>query len=279
MLVKSWGSRGSIPVSGPEYVQYGGDTTCIEVRTKNDEIIIIDAGTGLRRLGKQLIAEKRFHYNLIFTHAHWDHLIGFPFFRPLYMRQTRIKVHGCPFAMDYVHTMLSRVMSPPNFPVSFTDIKAHIEMDPLCLERFVIDSVTVSPIRLSHPNQGSGYKFVEDGRTFVFLTDNELDYRHPGGLDAGAYRDFCSGAELLIHDAEFTEEEYRRFRTWGHSSYKSALDLALRAGVKELGLYHLNQDRTDAEMNEIVVDCRRIIADRGAKLECFGVTSDMSIRL
>jgi phosphoribosyl 1,2-cyclic phosphodiesterase len=279
MYIKSWGSRGSIPVSGPEYVVYGGDTTCIEVRTKNDEIIIIDAGTGVRRLGKQLIKEKRFHYNLIFTHAHWDHLIGFPFFRPLYMPETRIKIHGCPFAMNYVHTMLSRVMSPPNFPVPFTDVKALIEMDAGCPEFFVIDSVVISPIRLSHPNQGSGYKFVEDGKTFVFLTDNELGYIHPGGLDAGSYRAFCAGADLLIHDAEFTEEEYRQYKTWGHSSYVSTLDLALRAGVGKLGLYHLNQDRTDADMDRIVEECRRIAADQGSKLECFGVTSEMSIRI
>jgi len=279
MDIKSWGSRGSIPVSGQEYVKYGGDTTCIEVRTRNGEIIIIDAGTGLRRLGKQLILEKQFNYNLIFTHAHWDHLIGFPFFRPLYLPQSSIKIHGCPFAMNYVHTMLSRVMAPPNFPVSFSDVRASIEMESICPEYFVIDSVTVSPIRMSHPNQGSGYKLTEDGKTFVFLTDNELDHVHPGGLDFAAYQAMCAGADLLIHDAEFTPEEYMTFKTWGHSSYTSALELALRAEVGEFGLYHLNQDRTDEDMDRIVEDCRRIIAARGSRLKCFGVTSDTVIQL
>jgi len=280
MYIKSWGSRGSIPVSGKEYIKYGGDTTCIEIRTGNGEIIIVDAGTGLRRLGKQLIEEGRFHYHLIFTHAHWDHLIGFPFFRPLYLRRSDIQIHGCPFALKYVDTMLSKVMSPPNFPVSFTDVKAHIEIEQECPLSFQIDTITVSRIRLSHPNQGSGYKFVEEGgKTFVFLTDNELGYIHPGGLGAADYVDFSAGADLLIHDAEFTEEEYKTYKTWGHSSCNSTVDLALRAGVGELGLYHLNQDRTDDDMDRITNDCRRIIAERKSPLQCFAVSSDMAFQL
>ncbi len=279
MYIKSWGSRGSIPVSGKEYIKYGGDTTCIEIRTASGEIIIIDAGTGLRRLGKQLLREGLYQYHLIFTHAHWDHLIGFPFFRPLYLSRSDIRIHGCPFALKYVQTMLSNVMSPPNFPVSFADVKAGIEIGQDCPETFDIGTVTVSRVRLSHPNQGNGYKFAEDGKTFVFITDNELGYIHPGGLDAAAYEAFSAGADLLIHDGEYTPEEYERFRTWGHSTYTDALDLALRAGVGELGLYHLNQDRTDDEMDRIVADCGRIIAERKSPLKCRAVSSDMVFEL
>jgi len=279
MFIKSWGSRGSIPVSGKEYIKYGGDTACVEIRTESGEIIIVDAGTGIRRLGNQLIQEERYNCHLIFTHAHWDHLIGFPFFRPLYLRQSDIRIHGCPFALRYVHTMLSKVMSPPNFPVSFSDVKARIDIEQECPMTFEIGTVTVSRIRLSHPNQGSGYKFAENGKTFVFITDNELGYIHPGGLDVPAYEAFAAGADLLVHDAEFTPEEYKTFKTWGHSSYTSTVDLALRAGANKLGLYHLNQDRTDEDMDRIVADCRRIIAGRGSTLKCFAVSSDMTFNL
>ncbi len=279
MHIKSWGSRGSVPVSGKEYVVYGGDTACIEIRTGSGETIIVDAGTGIRRLGKQLIQEGRCHCHLLFTHAHWDHIIGFPFFRPIYLSQSEIHVHGCPFALRYVQTMLSRVMSPPNFPVDFSDVQAHIEIDPGCPEQFAIGSVTVTPIRLSHPNQGSGYKFAEGGKTFVFLTDNELGHLHPGGLAFDDYVEFSAGADLLFHDAEYTGEEYKKFKTWGHSDYHDALNLAIRAGVGQFGLYHLNQDRTDAQMDRIVADCRRIVAEHGSPLECFGVAADMEFEL
>jgi phosphoribosyl 1,2-cyclic phosphodiesterase len=279
MYIKCWGSRGSIPVSGREYIKYGGDTTCIEIRTKDDKIIIVDAGTGIRRLGDQLIKEERYTYDIIFTHAHWDHLMGFPFFRPLYLEQTDIGVQGCPFAQKYVETMISTVMSPPNFPVRYTDIKANIRFEPVCPERFEIGTVTIIPIPLSHPNQGRGYKFIEDEKTFVFLTDNELDFIHPGGLSFKAYQEFSADVELLVHDAEYTKEEYEFNEQWGHSTYTTALKLAINAKVKQLGLFHLNQDRTDQDVDGIVDTCQQVVAEMGSNLKCFAVGADMTFTL
>ena len=182
MIIKIWGSRGSIPVSGKEYLKYGGDTTCLEIRTKSGDIIIVDAGTGIRRLGNQLAEEKCRDLNFIFTHAHWDHLMGFPFFKPLYCKSTRILLHRCPYHSKFVETILSKLMAPPNFPVKYADITAQLSYPDACPMAFEIGSVSVVPVALSHPNGGSGYKFIEDGRCFVFLTDNELGYIHPGGL-------------------------------------------------------------------------------------------------
>ena len=279
MYIKCWGSRGSIPVSGSDYMKYGGDTTCIEIRSKDDKIIIVDAGTGIRRLGDQLIEEERYTYDIIFTHAHWDHLMGFPFFKPLYLEQTDIRLQGCPFAQKYVQTMISTVMSPPNFPVRYTDIKANIQFEPVCPERFKIGTVSIIPIPLSHPNQGRGYKFIEDGKTFVFLTDNELDFIHPGGLSFKAYKEFSADAELLMHDAEYTKEEYNLTEQWGHSTYTTALKLAIKAKVKQLGLCHLNQDRTDQDVDGIVDTCQQIVAEMGSNLKCFAVGADMTLTL
>jgi phosphoribosyl 1,2-cyclic phosphodiesterase len=280
MLIRCWGSRGSIPVSGSDYVKYGGDTTCMEIRTKDDHIIIVDAGTGIRRLGNRLVEEGRYNYDVIFTHAHWDHLMGFPFFKPIYLEQTEIRMQGCPFAQRFVETMiLHKVMSPPNFPVRYEDIKARIHVEPVCSERFEIGSVSVIPIRLSHPNQGNGYKFIEDGKTFVFLTDNELDFPHTGGLAFEAYQEFAADADLLIHDAEYSQEEYNLTRQWGHSVYTTALELAVNAKVKQFGLFHLNQDRTDRDVDKMVHKCREIVSDENSDLNCFAVHADMTFML
>lgn len=279
MIIRCWGSRGSIPVSGSEYEKYGGDTTCIEIRTKNDEIIIVDAGSGIRRLGNRLIAENRHDFTMLFTHAHWDHLMGIPFFKPIYFSKSRITIRGCPFAQSTIKEMISRVMSPPYFPVNYDDIKAEITYEGECVNSFSIDSVTVTPIFLSHPNRGLGYKFVEDGKCFVFLTDNELAFKHPGGLDYQDYLDFSILADFLIHDAEYTEEDLKKTKGWGHSVYKDALRLALEAGVKKFGLFHHNQDRTDDGVDRIIQDCRKIIEENKSSLECFAVSQDMEIML
>lgn len=279
MYIKCWGSRGSIPVSGKEYLKYGGDTTCLEIRTKSNDIIIIDAGTGIRRLGNLLIKENQNKYHFIFTHTHWDHIMGFPYFKPLYSNHTEFRMYRCPFHSQLVKNIISNIMAPPNFPVKYSDIKAELLYEEACPTEFEIGSVKVIPIPISHPNGGSGYKFIEDNKSFVFLTDNELGFIHPGGLPYKDYVKFSSGADLLIHDAEYTPEEYKTFIDWGHSVYTDVLNLAFEAGVKKVGLFHLNQERTDREMNKIVKNCGKIIADKSNNMECFAVGCDMTFEL
>jgi phosphoribosyl 1,2-cyclic phosphodiesterase len=277
MLIRCWGARGSIPVSGAAYLRYGGDTPCIEIRTAGDDVIVIDAGSGVRRLGNLLEKEKRHEFSMVFTHAHWDHIMGFPFFKPIYRRGTRIRFYGCPSTQESVQGIIASIMSPPNFPVPFADITARIAYQEACRMTFAIGGMSVSSIPLSHPNEGRGYRFEEDGKSFVFLTDNELTYRHPGGMAYEDYRDFCRGADLLVHDAEYIPRDYRQTRTWGHSVYTDTLRLALDAGVARLGLYHHNQDRTDAGIERMLTDCRRR-AD-GHPLTCFAMSQDTQIVL
>jgi len=279
MLIKCFGSRGSIPVSGKEYIKYGGDTTCLEIRAKSGEIIAIDAGTGVRRLGNNLIKEGRNTVHFIFTHAHWDHITGFPFLKLLYQKSTNIIIHRCPVKGQYIEKMISKVLAQPNFPVKYSDLQATILYKEACPQKFEIGSVSVEPIPISHTNGGSGYKFTEDNKTFVFITDNELGITQRGVLQTKNYNKFSEGADLLIHDAEYTPKEYETYSEWGHSTYTDALDLAINAGVKQLGLFHLHQDRTDQEMDKIVDDCNKIIANKKQKLKCFGVTCEMKFEL
>lgn len=274
MEIRCWGSRGGIAVSGPEFLKYGGDTTCLEITSSSGEILVVDCGTGIRRLGHTLVQEKKLDISLLLTHAHWDHIAGFPFFSPLYCSDAAISVYGCPFAEDSVKVFLSRTMSPPCFPLTLADARAKVSFRNIsAYKSFTIGSINVEPFPLSHPNRGLGYKFSDGGGSFVFLTDNELEYLHPGGRSRDEYVAFCRDADLLIHDAEYVDEEYRRKKGWGHSTYRQALNLAFDAGVRRLGLFHHNQDRTDEQLDAIMEDCRAVIEQEKSRLEeCVAVT-------
>jgi len=174
MIIRCWGARGSIPVSGKDYLHYGGNTTCLEIRNHRDDILLVDAGSGIREAGNSFLADGRRDFTLLLTHAHWDHIMGFPFFKPLYRHDATINIWGCPFAQDSIREMLARVMFAPYFPIKYDDIHANVTYAEICIETYQLGDLTITPIALSHPNQGTGYKFSEAGRNFVFLTDNEL---------------------------------------------------------------------------------------------------------
>lgn len=279
MNIRCWGARGSIPVSGKDYLRYGGNTTCLEVRNNQDDILVIDAGSGIREAGNSFLAAKRHDFTLLLTHAHWDHIVGFPFFKPLYNHKTSINIWGCAFAQDSIREMLGRVMSAPYFPINYEDIHASLSYSDYCPDFFQLGGMSIAPIALSHPNQGNGFKFSEAGKSFVFLTDNELGQRHEGGLSYEDYCEFCRDADLLIHDAEYREAEYPKIKGWGHSTIEQAVHLAMEAGVKQLGLFHHNQDRGDDEIDDMVSVCRKIIRQRKSALQCFAVHQLMDMTL
>ncbi len=275
MLIRCWGARGSIPVSGKDYTRYGGDSPCIEIRDRFGGCLIIDCGSGIRRLGVRLMEEGVRDISLMLTHFHWDHILGFPFFRPLYNPSTTIALYGWPEVQGNVQDKLYHIMVPPHFPVSVRDVGAKITMNP-CHEKTVeIGGLHIATIPLNHPNEGLGFRITEQGKSFVFLTDNELEEPYEKGSSYEEFVAFCQGADLLIHDGEYTDKEYALTRTWGHSRYKDALGLALDAGVKKLGLFHHNQARTDDEVDAIVQECRKMLADKGSSLHCFAVAQDM----
>jgi len=277
-FVKFWGTRGSIPTPASWTRVYGGNTSCIEVRI-DDTIFICDAGSGIRELGKDLLtrhpAPKDLH--LLLTHFHWDHIQGFPFFAPAYRPNMKIHVYGKQDKDDSPYRLLSGQMTSSYFPVSFRDLGGSVMADYLQDGKKVINGVSVSTFALNHPGGCFAYCLAKDGRKIVYATDNELEIQ-PGDVfpdleDTGPLRqmpeklvEFVQGADLFICDAQFDEEAYSSKKTWGHSSCFSATDLAIRAKVKNLALFHHDPEDTDSFIDQKVLACRRRANRHGARI-------------
>ncbi len=284
MRVKIWGCRGSLPTPGIDILRYGGNSTCLEIITAAGGRLIVDAGSGIRNLGKALCAEKgEREVRFLFTHSHWDHLLGFPFFLPAYASDFTLTFCSGAHAQNTIRSFLVHQMEPPYFPVGFGSIRAKVNFlcdNPRCEDRNCrCAGIEVRPIPLNHPNGGYGYKFIEGKAIFVFLTDNELSFKHPGGPDRDTFVAFCRHADLLIHDAQYTDAEYERTRGWGHSTFADATDLAMAAGVRRLGISHHDPDRSDADLNRQVVLCQERIRLAGSATECFAVAEGLELTL
>ncbi len=281
MIVTIWGCRGSLTTASPDVIRYGGSTTCVELRFTDGTILIIDAGSGIHALGRALLAAgEPTDLHLLLTHSHWDHLTGFPFFGPAYHERYRIHVTGGPDAKRSLANYLAHQMDPPYFPVEFSRLKASFDFDRQAGNDMRIGPATVVPFPLSHPNGGYGYRITEAGKTFVFLTDNEPGFPHPGGLRPEDYRDVARGADLLLHDAQYNDQEYNGFaRGWGHSSYRDAALAAVDAGVKRFGTFHHDPDHDDREVSRGARVCRSVIRERRARTECFATAQGMTIRI
>jgi len=280
MKITIWGARGSIPVSGAQYLKYGGDTTCLEIETKSGGLIILDAGTGIRALGNRMLTEGRSEAHLLLSHAHWDHLLGFPFFKPLYRKSTVVRFHGCTHAQDSLRVIMEETMRAPFFPVNLTDVAATIDFDRECPPEFEMDGVSCRTFPLSHPNQGYGFILAEDGREVAFFPDNEPMYDHGSEKSFGDYVEFLRGVDLLIHDGEYLPEEYEAFsRGWGHSVYTDTVRLALAAGVGELMLWHINQDRTDRQADALLDKAKEAIGRESASLKCSMARTGLTLEL
>jgi ribonuclease BN (tRNA processing enzyme) len=270
MKLTVWGARGSIPVSGVEYNRYGGDTTCLELETDTGETVILDAGSGMRRLGNRMAAQNTSACTVILTHAHLDHLIGFPFFRPLYSAGVNIDVFGCRYAQQSARTMLSNTMRPPFFPVDLSEVAATLTFHEDNAEVFTAAGLQIRRIPLNHPNRGCGIVVQEGTRRLAFFPDNELGaVHHEGGLAAASYATLLNGVDLLVHDAEYTQDEYDAGRQgWGHSTYEQTVELAADAHAGRLLLWHLNQDRTDDQAEVILRSAQTRLTTLGAETTC-----------
>lgn len=256
MKLTFWGTRGSIAVPGPMTLRYGGNTTCLSLEVADQPPIVLDAGTGIRPLGLKLMDRPGpLKINLLITHLHWDHLLGFPFFRPIYRPDVSLGMGGWPRCLEGVQSLFDSQRGDGHFPVMFHQLPSRISRDEAILApRIDLGPVQVQTIPLNHPQGGIGLRFSLDGHGLVFLTDNELG--GPRGLQIDDYARFCQGAQVLVHDAQYLPEEIERHRGWGHSDWRSVLELAQKAGVERLILTHHDPNRADEEIDAMLAEAR-----------------------
>ena len=283
-----WGTRGSIPTPGPATVRYGGNTPCVELRTDEGWLIILDAGTGIRELGRALLARENGRPivgDIFLTHAHWDHIQGIPFFAPLFRKGNHFTIWGSLSLQTSIGRVVRDQMSPVVFPVSFEELQARVDFQELAEERRAGRGYEVSAISVRHPGGALGYRFSagnQRGRALVYVSDNELSpeaqYDDSPGWRAKLV-EFVRGASVLVHDTMYTAGEYASFVGWGHSTHEQALELALEADVEQLVLFHHRPERSDEEVDRCVERCRAIVARRGRALDVVAAAEGMTLQV
>ena len=275
MEVTFWGTRGTVPVPGPETVRYGGNTTCVSIRTNAGQLLILDAGTGIRNLGKSLAVRHNTESATLFlSHSHWDHIQGFPLFAPAYDERFSLTILGCPSHRTRLQEILARQQDTSVFPIPLDALHANIEIGDYCMGWADLDRVRICSVPLIHPGGSCGFRIEEDNRTVVFMTDNELPERGP---DWERFVGYCHGADLLIHDAQYTDNELAAHRGWGHSSMSQAVELAVEAGVKRLALFHHDPDRTEDALDELVAASNEALASKGSGLRVFAASEGETV--
>jgi phosphoribosyl 1,2-cyclic phosphodiesterase len=298
--LRFWGTRGSIPSPGPHTVRYGGNTPCVEVRTDTDWLVILDAGTGIRELGRSLMARsngngpdsRAIAADIFLTHAHWDHIQGIPFFAPIFHPDNHFTIWGSKTLETSIDRVIRDQMSPVVFPVSFEELSARIDFKEIAEERCLGDGYEVTAFAVQHPGGALGYRFSgrgadgrekvgkDSGGSFVYISDNELA-AHETYRTRADWRErlveFVRGAALLIHDATYTTPEYDRHRGWGHSTHEEAVQLALEAGVEQLVLFHHRPERGDDDLDGCVAACRALVRSKGSKMSVTAAAEGMTV--
>ncbi|MBI4575263.1 MAG: MBL fold metallo-hydrolase [Planctomycetes bacterium] len=257
MNITWWGTRGGIPTPEPDVMRYGGDTTCVEVRTSDDQILILDAGTGLRQLGQKLLREGGAggEAHILLTHFHWDHIQGIPFFAPLYHPGWRFTVYGAFRGDQRLQAILQGQMGSVYFPVSFEQVQARVQTRELVEETFRLGETRVSTVALRHPQGSLGYRIADRGRVFAFATDVEQPPEEPD--DPKLVR-LARGADVFAMDAQYSPEGYRHHLGWGHSTWEVAARIARRARVGRLVLIHHDPYHDDARLDAILGEARGV---------------------
>jgi phosphoribosyl 1,2-cyclic phosphodiesterase len=294
MRVRFWGTRGSIATPGSRTLGYGGNTACVEIRCGSD-LLVFDAGTGIRELGAALVQENHdrpLTVHLFISHTHWDHIQGFPFFLPAYQPTTTIHVYGSPGQGRSLERILCGQMDGEYFPVPLGDLCATIDVQEFRGGEFRIGDAQITAMYLNHPGMNLGYRVSHGGRTVVYATDNEpyrytlehLARRAEAGREFGGRLDeefvrFVAGADLYIGEAQYTDEEYPAKIGWGHSSLSATVEVALKAQVKRLALFHHDPMHDDAVVSAMVEAAQRQIAAQLSPLRCFAAREGQTLEI
>jgi phosphoribosyl 1,2-cyclic phosphodiesterase len=259
MKVTLWGTRGSLASPGPETLRYGGNTPCVEVRGRDGTVLVLDAGTGMRRLGTTIGPETR-RVDILLTHLHMDHIQGLGFFGPLYSPGLEVQVWGPASATRDLGARLALYLSPPLFPVSIRDLPCRWTLHNVPLGRFEIGSFEIESRLICHPGPTVGYRISENGASMAYLPDHEPALGtspFPGNPAWTSGYDLAAGADLLIHDAQFTAEEYVDRVGWGHSALPDALAFARLAGVRRFVPFHHDPGHYDDMLDRMFEEAGR----------------------
>jgi phosphoribosyl 1,2-cyclic phosphodiesterase len=290
MKIKFWGTRGSIPTPGPKTVRYGGNTSCVQVELGGDSTIIFDAGSGIRELGNYLSeTQKRVKGHIFLTHFHWDHIQGLPFFAPAYQPENQFAIYGCEQHDAKLGKVLSDQMESVYFPVPLRRFGAGIQFQSLDEGSYSIESFRVKTMYLNHPSNTLGYLVLHRGASIGYITDNEFigDVSAP---EDGAVNDrfdgynlkmieFIKDADIIVIDAQYTKDEYKLKKGWGHSHYENVLEITMAAQVKKCVLFHHDPVRSDEDIDKIVRHCHQIIGHAGSTMDCLGAEEGLEIQL
>ncbi len=254
MRVTIWGCRGSVPTPGSDTVGYGGNTSCVEVLLDDGNVFVLDAGTGIRLLGLELLDRGTRRVHLFLTHLHLDHLEGLRFFAPLWDERVTLDIWGPPSPVSSLRERIARSFSPPLFPVDLRDIPAQVTFHDVPRQRWTIGGASLSAALVVHPGPTVGFRIDTAGSSFAYLPDHEPAL---AGAIAGLPSDWISGAsiaegvDILMHDAQFFEEEYEERIGWGHSSVADAVAFTRAVGARRLVLFHHEPRHSDGSLEDL----------------------------
>jgi len=278
MRVTFYGVRGSVPAPGPQTARYGGNTSCVEVRLADNSTLALDAGTGLRQLGNKLINEGRgSSVHLLLSHTHWDHVLGLPFFAPLWNSENHLIVY--PLANDAQERFQRNIFDDIHFPVSVNDIPAKIEFVKPETNEWRVGSATIKRIFLNHPGGAQGFRIDDDdGSSLAYLTDNELGSKN-AKISIDELARFADEVDLLIHDSQYIMADMPRKLGWGHSVVDDVLTLGVLAEPARLALFHHDPDRDDDALDAIGARAKSWIKEHSAETELIVASEGMALEL
>jgi phosphoribosyl 1,2-cyclic phosphodiesterase len=266
MRVKIWGCRGSVPCPGDETVRYGGNTSCVEVTLDDGATLVLDAGTGIRRLGDELMARGMRHVNLLLTHLHLDHVEGLRFFAPMWDENISVDIWGPPSPVMSLRERIARSFSPPLFPVELSDVPARVEFRDVPRQPWTIDGASLAASLVVHPGPTVAFRIESGGATFAYVPDHEPALCGPVAerpLDWLSGGTITSDVDVLLHDAQYFEDEYEERVGWGHSSVADAVAYARAVGARRVLLFHHEPAHEDGSLERLEAHARELWGRNG----------------